>query len=203
MVALLSVAALVLGCVSGAAGCTKEEYAAHFGASYILETTPDGPVLEAGASHVTAFVSYATPCPEGGSEFTIDVMGGEDFPTVWALKRHEPVCDTLNAPEATWSGRISVPVPAAAKAEGVARYLAFPPDSDLELYLLQERAGDSAASSFLSNTASSSSSSSSTASKSSPTDAAVLSAGSASSNTAASVVGSTGSSGGAAAGLAA
>lgn len=164
--------------------CTKEQYAAKFGAPYTLHALGDAqpPAIEGGA-HVVLDVSYSTPCKGGGSSFQgtlVDKFGS----SVLIVARDEPECgaegEALFASE--WRGLVAVRLPenftAAApeedlgepsflekatkpddwddeedgaweplvverksskKEKSAARFIAFPPDGDFELYTLSER----------------------------------------------------------------
>ena len=93
--------------------CTKEQYAAKFGAPYTLHALGDAqpPAIEGGA-HVVLDVSYSTPCKGGGSSFQgtlVDKFGS----SVLIVARDEPECgaegEALFASE--WRGLVAVRLP--------------------------------------------------------------------------------------------
>eukprot|EP00232_Nephroselmis_pyriformis_P020157 CAMPEP_0182902106 /NCGR_PEP_ID=MMETSP0034_2-20130328/30205_1 /TAXON_ID=156128 /ORGANISM="Nephroselmis pyriformis, Strain CCMP717" /LENGTH=175 /DNA_ID=CAMNT_0025036689 /DNA_START=204 /DNA_END=727 /DNA_ORIENTATION=- len=137
-------AALLAACLPHhpAQACTKEEYAAQFGAPYVLESGGGSdPAIEDGRLAVT--VTYESPCPGGGSEFTATFKDHEGMHILLA-SRAEPTCERALFAPAPVTARVSMDLPGEAKelmhiAPGGTRYIAFPPDGDYELMVLEER----------------------------------------------------------------
>jgi hypothetical protein len=109
-----------------ASPCAKK-----FGARYTLHALgSDAPKLAGGALEMT--VSYLTHCPQGGASFEVGEHEKGSLTVLFAA-RAEPDCpgEELAFPK-EWRGRVT-----AAVAPGmVAKYLAFPPESDFDLWHL-------------------------------------------------------------------
>jgi hypothetical protein len=103
-----------------------------FGARYTLHAHgSDAPKLTGGALEMT--VSYLTSCPGGGSTFEVGEKEKGTLKVLFA-SRAEPECPGEALPfEKEWRGRVT----AAVEPEMVAKYLAFPPESDFDLWHLR------------------------------------------------------------------
>ena len=118
--------------------CTKESYARRFGATYEIEVASGRePSLSEGVLRFQA--RYASTCGNGGSAFTPDVIEKEGM-TVVVVHRAEPQCEPARDEPFEWAGLVEVPISEDAMGKIEERgkaYLAFPPDSEYELYLLE------------------------------------------------------------------
>jgi len=118
--------------------CTKEEFAKKFGATYTLMTEPIKPSLQNG--FVVAKVAYKSRCPDARSSFTASIKKKSNMEIVF-MSRTEPECpvEAQLATAVQHSEIVSVPLPAEAGTDR--KLLAFPPDGEFELWLLEETDG--------------------------------------------------------------
>ena len=120
--------------------CSKEEYAAKFGAMYELHgigamVTP--PFVK--NNKIVAEVTYETTCANGGSTFTTTNMdkGQPGNVAFIIMSRNEPECGKKLEKPITFSGQVKVSLPTnIPEGNDKQWFLAFPPDGDYELYLL-------------------------------------------------------------------
>lgn len=139
---LLVLRQAVAGYGSGDEPCTKSQFAAKFGADpiYEIDISENEPKTVDGEIHLT--VKYETICSNGGSEFTPVVKSGMEKMDAIILERSEPKCcchkETLDH-TIIYTEDIQVTLPKF-KQPATARnlFLAFPPDSIYEIYLLQK-----------------------------------------------------------------
>ncbi|GHP03807.1 hypothetical protein PPROV_000256100 [Pycnococcus provasolii] len=134
--------------------CTKESFAKMFGALYKINVE-DGGEPRWAEGVVTVSVEYQTPCVNGGSEFRLvrkEAPGADNNAQALyvLLHRSEPVCEGEEQDTIAYKGTVEAVVPddlsiAMANAGGRA-YLAFPPDSEYELYLLEDESSANEAS---------------------------------------------------------
>ena len=110
--------------------------------STISPLTPSPP---SSPSPSVVSVSYRTPCLDGGSTFTAVAKNEEEDNMfkdldVLILERSEPECANPSEETSVWSGEVRVPMPQegeSAVLAGKGLYLAFPPNHDFELWMLQ------------------------------------------------------------------
>ena len=136
--------------------CTKESFAKMFGAQPLYKiNVEDGGEPRWAEGVVTVSVEYQTPCVNGGSEFRLvrkEAPGADNNAQALyvLLHRSEPVCEGEEQDTIAYKGTVEAVVPddlsiAMANAGGRA-YLAFPPDSEYELYLLEDESSANEAS---------------------------------------------------------
>ena len=141
---------------SGTPKCTKESFAKMFGAQPLYKiNVEDGGEPRWAEGVVTVSVEYQTPCVNGGSEFRLvrkEAPGADNNAQALyvLLHRSEPVCEGEEQDTMAYKGTVEAVVPddlsiAMANAGGRA-YLAFPPDSEYELYLLEDESSANEAS---------------------------------------------------------
>ena len=119
--------------------CSKEEYAAKFGAMYELHGKTENPPFVNKHSEIVAEVSYSTSCANGGSKFTATNMNkGQPGNVAYiVMSRTSPECNQKLQNDVVFSDTIRVPLPKnISSGERAQWFLAFPPDGDYELYLL-------------------------------------------------------------------
>ena len=129
--------------VAGVAqSCSKEEYAAKFGATYELLAAPAPSVIQ--GNNLVASVRYLSKCNNGGSVFE---AVAKDLPTemmnnfdVVLLSRKEPRCSNPGMFEVSYVEQVTVPLPTFPKTKGFMGkdlMIAFPPDGAYQIYKLQ------------------------------------------------------------------
>jgi hypothetical protein len=133
----------ILTLVAGVAqSCSKEEYAAKFGATYELLAAPAPKVIH--GNQLVANVKYLSKCHKGGSVFE---AVAKDLPTemmknfdVVLLSRKEPRCSNPGMFEVSYVEQVTVPLPTFPKTNGFMGkdlMIAFPPDGAYQIYKLQ------------------------------------------------------------------
>ena len=119
--------------------CSKEEYAAKFGALYELHGKTENPPFVNKHGEIVAEVTYSTSCANGGSKFTATNMdkGQPGSVAYIVMSRSAPECNQKLQNDVVFSDTIRVPLPKNISSDERAQwFLAFPPDGDYELYLL-------------------------------------------------------------------
>ena len=119
--------------------CSKEEYAAKFGGLYELHGKTKNPPFVNEHGEIVAEVTYSTFCAGGGSKFTATNMdkGQPDSVAYIVMSRSAPECNQKIENDVVFSDTIRVPLPKNISSDERAQwFLAFPPDGDYELYLL-------------------------------------------------------------------
>ena len=123
-----------------AQSCSKEEYAAKFGATYELLAAPAPSVIQ--GNKLVASVRYLSKCNNGGSVFEAvakDLTTEMNFDVV-LLARKEPRCSNPGMFEVSYTEQVTVPLPTFPKTKGFVGkdlMIAFPPDGAYEIYKLQ------------------------------------------------------------------
>mmetsp|Transcript_24623 Transcript_24623/g.58481 ORF Transcript_24623/g.58481 Transcript_24623/m.58481 type:complete len:196 (-) Transcript_24623:43-630(-) len=136
---------LALSLPSASLSCSKEEYMAKFGAEYTLHGSPEAnvPYLSEGSQSIHATVTYESVCAGGGSAFEANKVEKEDVDIqVFVLKRLAESCgeaDRLPTP-ASVTTQIAAKIDTAIDPTSMT-FVAFPPDQEFELFILNERAG--------------------------------------------------------------
>ena len=140
MLRLLIIAVVVYAnFLQHANACSKEEYAAKFGALYELHGKTKNPPFVNEHGEIVAEVTYSTFCAGGGSKFTATNMdkGQPGSVAYIVMSRSAPECNQKLQNDVVFSDTIRVPLPKNISSDERAQwFLAFPPDGDYELYLL-------------------------------------------------------------------
>jgi hypothetical protein len=125
-----------------AQSCSKEEYAAKFGATYELLAAPAPSVIQ--GNKLVASVRYLSKCNNGGSVFEAvakDLTTTQEMNfDVVLLSRKEPRCSNPGMFEVSYTEQVTVPLPTFPKTKGFVGkdlMIAFPPDGAYEIYKLQ------------------------------------------------------------------
>ena len=134
---------LILACAIStiSAACSKEEYAAKFGATYELLPTP-APRIQ--GNKVIVSVRYLSKCTEGGStfqSFAKDLPSDMNSFDVLLLSRNEPKCTNPAAFSSSYIHEVSIPIPTFPINTGFVGkdlMIAFPPEGAYQIYKLQD-----------------------------------------------------------------
>jgi hypothetical protein len=121
--------------------CTKATFKAKFGAepTYEIDLSENEPRVIDGEIRMT--VKYETICSNGGSDFTPIVKSGMEKMDAIILSRSEPECSHKEKLDHTivYTEDIQIPLPKFKPVTAPRNlFLAFPPDSLYEIYMLQK-----------------------------------------------------------------
>ena len=137
------------GAECAAGDCKQSDCAKKFGAAYQI-TVGGKKDPTVGGGLLSLEVRYTSKCSRGGSAFTAHVVPPKVDPSedeaggaellergmVLYAHRAEPECDSPSLLEAEWSGVVEMPLPELVRDEF--EYIAFPPGSDFDMYVLSK-----------------------------------------------------------------